>query len=232
MKKWRYKKLEIIKTLIDFILHIDDHLVELVSTYGTETYLFLFLIIFVETGVVIMPFLPGDSLIFAGAALAANGSLNIFILFFVIFFAAVIGDTVNYHIGKAFGNKLINWNNRFIKKEYIEKTSHFFEKHGGKSIIIARFVPIVRTFAPFVAGIGKMHYLKFLSYNVVGAGLWVLLFCVAGFFFGNIPFVKDNFSIVIIAIILISLLPAIIGAIKAKIGDKKKLIEEKNKAQD
>lgn len=220
-------KLEIIRTLIDFILHIDDHLVELVSTYGTETYLFLFLIIFVETGVVIMPFLPGDSLIFAGAALSANGSLNIFILFFVVFFAAVIGDTVNYHIGKAFGNKLINWNNRFIKKEYIEKTSHFFERHGGKSIIIARFVPIIRTFAPFVAGIGKMHYLKFLSYNVIGAVLWVLLFCIAGFFFGNIPFVKDNFSIVIIAIILISLLPAVIGAVKAKVGDKKKLIEDK-----
>ncbi len=220
-------KLEIIRTLIDFILHIDDHLVELVSTYGTETYLFLFLIIFVETGVVIMPFLPGDSLIFAGAALSANGSLNIFILFFVVFFAAVIGDTVNYHIGKAFGNKLINWNNRFIKKEYIEKTSHFFERHGGKSIIIARFVPIIRTFAPFVAGIGKMHYLKFLSYNVIGAALWVLLFCIAGFFFGNIPFVKDNFSIVIIAIILISLLPAVIGAVKAKVGDKKKLIEDK-----
>ena len=220
-------KLEIIRTLIDFILHIDDHLVELVSTYGTETYLFLFLIIFVETGVVIMPFLPGDSLIFAGAALSANGSLNIFILFFVVFFAAVIGDTVNYHIGKAFGNKLLNWNNRFIKKEYIEKTSHFFERHGGKSIIIARFVPIIRTFAPFVAGIGKMHYLKFLSYNVIGAALWVLLFCIAGFFFGNIPFVKDNFSIVIIAIILISLLPAVIGAVKAKVGDKKKLIEDK-----
>ena len=220
-------KLEIIRTLIDFILHIDDHLVELVSTYGTETYLFLFLIIFVETGVVIMPFLPGDSLIFAGAALSANGSLNIFILFFVVFFAAVIGDIVNYHIGKAFGNKLINWNNRFIKKEYIEKTSHFFERHGGKSIIIARFVPIIRTFAPFVAGIGKMHYLKFLSYNVIGAALWVLLFCIAGFFFGNIPFVKDNFSIVIIAIILISLLPAVIGAVKAKVGDKKKLIEDK-----
>lgn len=220
-------KLEIIRTLIDFILHIDDHLVELVSTYGTETYLFLFLIIFVETGVVIMPFLPGDSLIFAGAALSANGSLNIFVLFFVVFFAAVIGDTVNYHIGKAFGNKLINWNNRFIKKEYIEKTSHFFEKHGGKSIIIARFIPIIRTFAPFVAGIGKMHYFKFLSYNVVGALLWVLLFSIAGFFFGNIPFVKDNFSVVIIAIILISLLPAVIGAIKAKIGDKKKLIEDK-----
>ena len=220
-------KLEIIRTLIDFILHIDDHLVELVSTYGTETYLFLFLIIFVETGVVIMPFLPGDSLIFAGAALSANGSLNIFILFFVVFFAAVIGDTVNYHIGKAFGNKLINWNNKFIKKEYIEKTSHFFERHGGKSIIIARFVPIIRTFAPFVAGIGKMHYLKFLSYNVIGAALWVLLFCIAGFFFGNIPFVKDNFSIVIIAIILISLLPAVIGAVKAKVGDKKKLIEDK-----
>ncbi len=221
------RKLEVIRNLIDFILHIDDHLFELVTTYGTEVYLFLFIIIFIETGVVIMPFLPGDSLIFAGAALAANGSLNIFLLFFIVFFAAVIGDTTNYHIGEAFGNKLINSNNRFIKKEYIDKTTHFFERHGGKSIVIARFVPIIRTFAPFVAGIGTMHYWKFLSYNVVGAGLWTLLFCVAGYFFGNIPFVKNNFSMVILAIIAISLLPAVIGAIKAKIGGGKKQIPEK-----
>lgn len=219
--------MEAIKFLIDFILHIDEHLGELISNFGLETYIILFLIIFVETGVVIMPFLPGDSLIFAGAAFAAKGSLDIFILFFVVLAAAIIGDTVNYHIGKAFGNKLINWNNKIIKKEYIEKTYSFFERHGGKSIIIARFVPIIRTFAPFVAGIGKMRYLRFLSFNAIGALLWVSLFCIAGFFFGNIPFVKDNFSLVIFAIIFISLLPAIIGVIKGKINSKKEKTEEK-----
>lgn len=219
--------MDAIKFLIDFILHIDEHLGELISNFGLETYIILFLIIFVETGVVIMPFLPGDSLIFAGAAFAAKGSLNIFILFFVVLAAAIIGDTVNYHIGKAFGNKLINWNNKIIKKEYIEKTYSFFERHGGKSIIIARFVPIIRTFAPFVAGIGKMRYLRFLSFNAIGALLWVSLFCIAGFFFGNIPFVKDNFSLVIFAIIFISLLPAIIGVIKGKINSKKEKTEEK-----
>ena len=213
--------MDTIKFLIDFILHIDDHLGELISNYGFETYFILFFIIFIETGVVVMPFLPGDSLIFAGAAFAANGSLNIFILFFVVLIAAIIGDTVNYHIGKAFGNKLINANNKFIKKEYIDRTYSFFERHGGKSIIIARFVPIIRTFAPFVAGIGKMHYLRFLSFNAIGALLWVSLFCIAGFFFGNIPFVKDNFSIVILAIIFVSLLPAIIGVIKGKIDSRK-----------
>lgn len=213
--------MDTIKFLIDFILHIDDHLGELISNYGFETYFILFFIIFIETGVVVMPFLPGDSLIFAGAAFAANGSLNIFILFFVVLVAAIIGDTVNYHIGKAFGNKLINANNKFIKKEYIDRTYSFFERHGGKSIIIARFVPIIRTFAPFVAGIGKMHYLRFLSFNAIGALLWVSLFCIAGFFFGNIPFVKDNFSIVILAIIFVSLLPAIIGVIKGKIDSRK-----------
>lgn len=219
--------MDAIKFLIDFILHIDEHLGELISNFGLETYIILFLIIFVETGVVIMPFLPGDSLIFAGAAFAAKGSLDIFILFFVVLAAAIIGDTVNYHIGKAFGNKLINWNNKIIKKEYIEKTYSFFERHGGKSIIIARFVPIIRTFAPFVAGIGKMRYLRFLSFNAIGALLWVSLFCIAGFFFGNIPFVKDNFSLVIFAIIFISLLPAIIGVIKGKINSKKEKTEEK-----
>ena len=213
--------MDTIKFLIDFILHIDDHLGELISNYGFETYFILFFIIFIETGVVVMPFLPGDSLIFAGAAFAANGSLNIFILFFVVLVAAIIGDTVNYHIGKAFGNKLINANNKFIKKEYIDRTYSFFERHGGKSIIIARFVPIIRTFAPFVAGIGKMHYIRFLSFNAIGALLWVSLFCIAGFFFGNIPFVKDNFSIVILAIIFVSLFPAIIGVIKGKINSRK-----------
>lgn len=214
--------MELIQFLVDFILHIDDHLGEIISNFGLQTYIILFFIIFIETGVVIMPFLPGDSLIFAGAAFSANGSLNIFILYFVVLVAAIIGDTVNYHIGKAFGNKLLNWDTKLIKKEYIEKTYGFFDRHGGKSIIIARFVPIIRTFAPFVAGIGNMKYLKFLSFNVIGALLWVTLFSVAGFFFGNIPFVRDNFSMVILAIIFISLLPAVIGVIKGKIEEKNK----------
>lgn len=213
--------MEIIKSIIDFILHIDKHLGEIIANFGLETYIILFFIIFIETGIVIMPFLPGDSLIFAGAAFAANGSLNIFILYLVVLIAAILGDTINYHIGKAFGNRLLNWNSKLIKKEYIEKTYGFFDRHGGKSIIIARFVPIIRTFAPFVAGIGKMKYLRFLSFNAIGAFLWVTLFCVAGFFFGNISFVKNNFSVVILAIILISLFPAIIGVIKGKISSIK-----------
>lgn len=216
--------MEFIQFIIDFILHIDEHLVEITSQYGIQTYLILFLIIFIETGVVIMPFLPGDSLIFAAAALTAIDGcpLNIFVLFFVVLSAAIIGDTVNYHIGKVFGNKLINWNSKLIKKEYIDKTYNFFEKHGGKSIIIARFVPIIRTFAPFVAGIGKMKYLRFLSFNAIGGLLWTSLFCIAGYFFGNVPFVRDNFSIVILAIIFISLLPAIFAFIKGKIDGKVK----------
>ncbi|MEG2311706.1 MAG: DedA family protein, partial [Bacilli bacterium] len=201
--------MEFITYLIDFILNIDVHLGELISNYGAETYLILFIIIFCETGLVIMPFLPGDSLIFAAATFAEFGSLNIFILFFIILIAAILGDTVNYHIGKYFSNKLYKLdNNRFIKKKHIETTQHFFEKHGGKSIVLARFVPIVRTFAPFVAGIGNMSYKRFLSYNIIGAISWVSLFIFVGYFFGNIPFVKDNFSVVIIAIIFLSILPA------------------------
>lgn len=224
--------MEIIRYLIDFVLHIDEHLGEIISNYGVETYVILFLIIFIETGVVVMPFLPGDSLIFAAAAFAAKGSLNIFVLYFIILAAAIIGDTANYHIGKAFGNKLINANTKLIKKEYIDKTYSFFERHGGKSIIIARFVPIIRTFAPFVAGIGKMKYLRFLSFNAIGALLWTTLFCVAGFFFGNIPFVKDNFSMVILAIIFISLLPAIIAGVKGKMDSKKEKTEKNKKHLD
>ena len=209
--------MEIISYFIDFILHIDTHLGEIISRYGTETYLILFLVIFCETGLVVTPFLPGDSLIFAGATFAAIGSLNVFVLFFVVLIAAVLGDTVNYHIGKYFSNKLYKLeNNRFIKKAYIDKTQSFFERHGGKSIVLARFVPIVRTFAPFVAGIGTMSYKRFLSYNFIGAFLWVTLFTVAGYFFGNIPFVRDNFSIIIIAIIFISVLPPFIIYLKNK----------------
>lgn len=209
--------MEIISYFIDFILHIDTHLGEIISRYGTETYLILFLVIFCETGLVVTPFLPGDSLIFAGATFAAIGSLNVFVLFFVVLIAAILGDTVNYHIGKYFSNKLYKLeNNRFIKKAYIDKTQSFFERHGGKSIVLARFVPIVRTFAPFVAGIGTMSYKRFLSYNFIGALLWVTLFTVAGYFFGNIPFVRDNFSIIIIAIIFISVLPPFIIYLKNK----------------
>lgn len=219
--------MDAIRFIIDFIVHVDEHLDVLISNFGIGTYIILFIIIFIETGVVIMPFLPGDSLIFAGAAFAAKGSLNIFVLYFVALSAAIIGDTVNYHIGKAFGNKLLNWNNKLIKKEYIEKTYGFFDRHGGKSIIIARFAPIIRTFAPFVAGIGNMKYTKFLLFNAIGGFLWTTTFCIAGYFFGNIPFVRDNFSMVIIAIILISLLPAVIGLIKGKINSKKDVKEEK-----
>lgn len=209
--------MEIISYFIDFILHIDAHLGEIISKYGTETYLILFVIIFCETGLVVTPFLPGDSLIFAGATFATIGSLNVFVLFLIVLIAAVLGDTVNYHIGKYFSNKLYKLdNNRFIKKAYIDKTQSFFEKHGGKSIVLARFVPIVRTFAPFVAGIGTMSYKHFLAYNFLGAFLWVSLFTIAGYFFGNIPFVKDNFSVIIIAIIFISVLPPFIIYLKNK----------------
>lgn len=212
--------MEIVKTLIDFILHIDTHLGELITQYGTLTYAILFVIIFVETGLVIMPFLPGDSLLFAGGAFAALGSLNIFVLLVVLMAAAVLGDTANYWIGHFFGEKLIANPRIPIKKEHIEKTEKFFAKHGGKTIILARFVPIVRTFAPFVAGVGKMHYGNFISYNVIGGIAWVLLFTLAGFFFGNIPAVKHNFTLVIFAIILLSVAPMIFEFVKHKLAEK------------
>ena len=209
--------MNIFLSLIDFIVHIDTHLGEIISKYGTETYLILFLIIFCETGLVVTPFLPGDSLIFASATFAAMGHLNVFTLFFIVLLAAVLGDTANYHIGKYFSNKLYKLeNNRFIKKSYIDKTEDFFKRHGGKSIVLARFVPIVRTFAPVVAGIGAMSYKRFLSFNFIGALLWVSLFVIAGYFFGNINFVKNNFSIIILAIIFISILPPVIMYLKSK----------------
>ncbi|MCX6725956.1 MAG: DedA family protein [Candidatus Shapirobacteria bacterium] len=213
--------MQIIKFIIEFILHIDVHLGQIISAYGILTYVLLFIIIFIETGLVVTPFLPGDSLLFAVGAFAALGSLNIFVLLIILMAAAVLGDTANYWIGHFFGEKLVANPKVPIKKEHIEKTKRFFDKHGGKTIILARFIPIIRTFAPFVAGIGKMHYGQFLSFNVIGGITWVLLVTLAGFFFGNIPMVKNNFSTVIIAIVLISIAPMIIQAIIPKFQKEK-----------
>ena len=203
--------MEFIKSVLDFILHLDTHLSALIQQYGFWTYLILFVVIFCETGLVVTPFLPGDSLLFAAGTFAASGSLKVGWLFAALAVAAVLGDTVNYWLGKIVGPKVFaKEKSRIFKKEYLERTHRFYEKYGAETIIIARFVPIIRTFAPFVAGIGRMSYGKFLSYNVVGGVGWVAIFTFGGYFFGNIPFVKKNFSLVIIAIILISLVPAVI----------------------
>ena len=202
---------------VDFILNLDKSLFGIIQNYGLWTYLLLFLIVFCETGLVVTPFLPGDSLIFASAALAAMGSLNVFTFFIVFFMAAVIGDTVNYYIGKKIGSKILEKENiRFIKKEYIIKAHKFYEKHGSLTIVIGRFIPIIRTFVPFVAGMGEMHYLKFIVYNILGGFLWVTLFLSGGYFFGNLPFVTDNFSAVLIVIMAISITPAIVALVKER----------------
>jgi membrane-associated protein len=193
---------------LDLFLHLDKHLAEIIATYGTWTYGLLFLVIFVETGFVVTPFLPGDSLLFAAGTFAALGSLNISYVAGLLMAAAILGDTANYWIGHHLGERA--YHSRWIKKEYLDRTHAFFEKHGGKTIFLARFVPIVRTFAPFVAGVGRMSYGYFLSYNVFGGIVWVSLFTFAGYFFGNIPVIKHNFSFVILAIILISVLPMVI----------------------
>jgi len=202
--------MELIKSIIEFILHIDRHLDVLIKSFGNWTYLLLFLIIFCETGLVVTPFLPGDSLLFVLGAFSAVGFFNLTWIFIILISAAIIGDSVNYAFGKLFGERLLaKGDHRFFKREHVDRTHKFYERHGGKTIILARFVPIVRTFAPFVAGIGKMSYLKFLVYNVVGGILWVFVFVLAGYFFGNVPIVKDNFMIVIFAMMFISLLPVI-----------------------
>jgi membrane-associated protein len=207
--------MEFIKNVIDFVLHLDVHLSGLIQTYGLWTYLILFAVIFCETGLVVTPFLPGDSLIFAAGTFAARGDLKVVVLFLILAAAAVIGDTVNYWVGKIIGPKVFQKeNSRIFKKRYLERTHEFYEKYGAETIIIARFVPIVRTFAPFVAGIGRMTYGKFLSYNVIGGVAWVALFTFGGYFFGNIYFVKKNFSLVIIAIILLSLVPVLYEFLK------------------
>jgi membrane-associated protein len=189
-----------------------------ISQYGTWTYGLLFFIIFMETGFVVTPFLPGDSMIFAAGTFAALHALNVWLVFILLAFAAVLGDTANYWIGHFLGERA--YHVKWIKKEYLDRTHAFFEKHGGKTIFLARFVPIIRTFAPFVAGVGRMSYSYFFSYNVFGGILWVALFTVAGYFFGNIPFIKDHFSMVIIAIILISLIPIVIEAWRGRNKEK------------
>ena len=206
--------MESLKYLLDVFLHLDKYLANIITQYGTWTYAMLFFVIFMETGFVVTPFLPGDSLLFAAGTFAALGSLNVWLLLFLLIIAAVGGDTVNYWIGHFLGDRA--YDVKWIKREYLDRTHAFFEKHGGKTIFLARFVPIVRTFAPFVAGMGRMSYGYFFSYNVFGGVTWVLLFTLAGYFFGNIPFIKSNFEFVIIAIILISVLPMLVEAIKAR----------------
>jgi membrane-associated protein len=200
--------LELIKNVIEIVFHVDRHLGAVIQSFGNWTYLLLFGIIFAETGLVITPFLPGDSLLFAVGAFAAIGSFNLFWLLMVLAGAAIIGDSVNYAIGKFFGEEMLG--HHFFKKEHVERTHRFYEKHGGKTIILARFIPIIRTFAPFVAGVGEMNYYKFLLYNVTGGLLWVALFVLGGYYFGNIKVVKENFSFVILAIIVLSVLPVAI----------------------
>jgi membrane-associated protein len=199
--------MQLLTQLFEFILHIDRHLGEIIADYGTWTYLILFVIVFIETGLVVMPFLPGDSLLFAAGAFAATGALNLAGVFLLLAFAAILGDTVNYWIGHRIGPRVFQEDVRFLKREYLERTQQFYEKHGGKTIFLARFIPIIRTFAPFVAGVGTMRYGKFIVYNVVGALVWTTLFTFAGFFFGNIPVVRDHFGLVVVAIIVISVLP-------------------------
>ena len=213
--------MEILKTLLDLFLHLDKHLAAIIQQYGAVTYVFLFAIIFMETGLVITPFLPGDSLLFAAGTFAAIGSLNLWLLFILLSVAAIVGDTVNYWIGNKLGERAYKGEIKFIKKEHIERTHAFFEKHGGKTIFLARFVPIVRTFAPFAAGASKMSYSYFFSYNIFGGLVWVALFTFAGYFFGNIPIVRENFELVIVAILVISVLPIGYEWLKARQENKK-----------
>jgi len=213
--------MNIISYFIDLVLHLDKHLVSLLNQVGAlATYAILFGIIFIETGIVIFPFLPGDSLLFAAGSLAAlpNSPLNVFVLFIALAIAAILGDTVNYAIGHSIGKRVYTEDIRFIKREYIDRTHTFYEKHGGITIFLARFVPIIRTFAPFVAGVGEMSYGKFISYNFLGGITWTALFIFGGYFFGNLKIVQDNFSFVIIAIIVISLVPVAYEAIQARRG--------------
>jgi membrane-associated protein len=218
--------MEIINYLIDLFLNLDDHLHELILQYGAYTYGILFSVIFAETGFVFTPFLPGDSLLFAAGTFAAKGSFNPHILFLLLTAAAIIGDTVNYWIGHYIGLKIFDRFPKLLKREYLDRTHQFYEKHGGKTIILARFVPIVRTFAPFVAGVGSMTYPKFISYNVIGGIVWVGLFVYGGYFFGNLDFVKNNFSIVILSIILISMLPGLAEYIRNKRNPRNSVAEK------
>ena len=208
--------MDLLRSVIDLFLHLDQHLSRVIADYGVWTHLILFAIIFAETGLVVAPLLPGDSLLFAAGTFAALGSLDLWLLIVLLIAAAILGDTVNYWVGAWIGPRAFSGNVRFLRKDYLDRTHAFYEKHGGKTVILARFVPIIRTFAPFVAGVGAMSYPKFITYNVVGAVLWVGLFVPAGYFFGNIPAVRKNFTLVILAIIALSVLPIALEAIRAR----------------
>ena len=208
--------MDLLRRFVDIFLHLDTHLSQVIAQYGPGTHLILFLIVFCETGLVVTPFLPGDSLLFAAGTFAALGALDLWLVIVLLIAAAILGDTVNYWVGAYVGPRAFSGNVRFLRREYLDRTQEFYERHGGKTIIIARFVPIIRTFAPFVAGIGAMSYLRFITYNVVGAVLWVSLFVLGGYFFGNIPLVRKNFTLVILAIIAISVLPIVVEAMRAR----------------
>jgi membrane-associated protein len=209
--------MDLFSGFLDLVLHLDLHLRELAQYYGAWVYAFLFLIIFLETGVVVTPFLPGDSLLFVAGTIAAAGEFDVHTLVLVLIFAAIVGDSLNYSIGRYLGPKVFRFDDsRFFKRGHVDRTHAFFERHGGKAIIIARFVPIIRTYAPFVAGIGAMSYRRFLMFNVTGAVLWVALLTYAGFFFGNLPLVKNNLTAVILGIIVISVIPAVVEYLRAR----------------
>jgi membrane-associated protein len=203
--------MELLQQFLDLLLHLDKHLNEVIEQWGVWTYLILFTIIFCETGLVVTPILPGDSLLFAAGTFAASGSLDLGILIVLLSVAAILGDTINYACGLVIGPKVFRYEkSRFFRREYLERTHEFYERHGGKTIIIARFIPIIRTFAPFVAGVGRMSYTRFATYNVVGGIVWIVLFCGGGYLFGNLPIVRDNFTLVMLGIVFVSVLPPII----------------------
>ena len=216
------RKLEVVKSLIDFILHIDKHLADIISQYHTLTYFILFVIIFSETGFVITPFLPGDSLLFAAGALIAAGNtgLNIYLLALILIIAAFTGNTVNYLIGNYLGPKVFKPENKILKLDYFLQTQAFFDKHGGKAVIFSRFMPIIRTIAPFVAGVGRMPFLRYSLYNIVGGTAWILVFLFTGYWLGNVPFFKAHFSLIAVAIIVVSVLPPVIAAINSRVRKK------------
>lgn len=212
--------MDFITLLIEFVLNIDENLNIIIANYGSWTYGLLFFVIFLETGFVVTPFLPGDSLLFAAGSFAALGSLNPVYLFLLLTFAAILGDTVNYWIGAYVGPRAFSGEIKYLKQEYLDRTHEFYEKHGGKTIILARFVPIIRTFAPFVAGIGSMTYSRFISFNIFGGLLWVSIFIFGGYFFGNLPLVRNHFELVIVSIIAISLVPPVVEIIKERLRSK------------
>ncbi len=214
--------MHILTTIVDFILHLDKYLTDIINLFGVWTYGVLFFVIFMETGFVVTPFLPGDSLLFASGAIAATVGhiLDIKVLYLLMATAAILGDTVNYWIGHFVGERAFSGNIRWLKRDYLIRTQEFYEKHGGKTIFLARFIPIIRTFAPFVAGVGKMTYAHFISYNIFGGIVWTAVFTFGGYFFGNLPFVKDNFSIVVLAIIFLSVIPVIWEVIKSRRSPK------------